>query len=93
MKCKDHPRYTASRKPMKTMRFPDGCPTCWGVWEHAKTSKNRMAKTVVVELTVEEARRAVLALDRLLHHGNVDATSPALQALFAMLARATGEAQ
>jgi hypothetical protein len=65
MRCKDHPKFAANRKPAKTMRFPDGCPTCWGVWEHAKTDKNRLATTVNVELTVEEARAAVVALARL----------------------------
>ena len=65
MRCKDHPNYAASRKPSKTMRFPDGCPTCWGVWEHAKTDKRRLANSVTVELTVEEARAAVIALSKL----------------------------
>lgn len=82
MKCKDHPKYAASRKPSKTMKFPDGCPTCWGVWEHAKNDKNRLAKSVVVELSVEEARAAVLAL-------NLPNIPPALKALMFALARAT----
>lgn len=82
MRCKDHPKFAANRKPAKTMRFPDGCPTCWGVWEHAKTDNKRLAKTVTVELTVEEARAAVLAL-------NIPNIPTTLRALMVALARAT----
>lgn len=82
MKCKDHPKYAASRMPGKTMRYPDGCPTCWGVWEYAKTDKKRLAKSVTVELTVEEARAAVLAL-------NIPNIPTPLRALMVALARAT----
>lgn len=62
MKCKQHPRYVAKRKPPKTVVHPDGCPTCWGVWEHAKTDPKRLVKVLNVELTPEEARVSVFAL-------------------------------
>ena len=28
MKCKTHKKYKAIRKPMKTNKFPKGCPDC-----------------------------------------------------------------
>jgi hypothetical protein len=62
MKCKEHLRYTATRHPVKTQKYPDGCPTCWGVWEDAKTNAKRRAKTVTVEFDPLEARRLLLLL-------------------------------
>lgn len=64
MKCKEHPKYQARRHPVKTVKYPDGCPTCWGIWEHAKTDSKRLVQTVNVELDQIEARRLLVALTR-----------------------------
>jgi hypothetical protein len=86
MKCKEHPRFTANRKPVRTQKHPDGCPTCWGVWEHAKTDPKRLAKTVTVELTLQQARVMVFALQSVGWVGGEHGR--ALQPLMVMLAQA-----
>ena len=85
MKCKEHPRYAAMRKPVKTQKHPDGCPVCWGIWEKAKTDPRRAAKTVVVELDMDEARVLVLTLARNRSSGPMDH-------LYQILARAVRDA-
>ena len=69
MKCKEHPRYVPTRKPKNTVKHPDGCPTCWRIWEHEVSDPRRLAGTVTIELLTEEARALVLALEQMLHHG------------------------
>jgi len=80
MKCREHPRYLANRKPVKTQKHPDGCPTCWGVWEAAKTDPHRQARTVTIELEVDEARALVLTLGR-------DKTAAQLERLYMILSQ------
>lgn len=36
MKCKKHSKYQAKRKPMHTMKYPNGCPQCWKVWHDVR---------------------------------------------------------
>ena len=69
MKCKEHPTYAAMRKPRATMKHPDGCPTCWGLWETKKYDDDNHQASVVVDLSPEEARKIVLSLDYLLSRG------------------------
>jgi|SRR5579885_499765 len=64
MRCKEHPKYQARRMPVKTVKYPDGCPTCWGIWEDAKTNKSRLVDTINVELDHAEARRLLRELTR-----------------------------
>jgi len=86
MKCKEHPRYAAMRQPVKTQKHPDGCPTCWGVWEAAKTDPKRLAKTVTIELDVDEARALVLTLAR-------DKTAAQLERLYMVLSQVKNNPQ
>jgi hypothetical protein len=86
VRCKQHPRYAARQHPAKTAAFPDGCPTCWGAWEAAKSDKKRQARTVILELPIEEARVVVVALNRAPH------PDPVVQRFAQMLAVATKEA-
>jgi hypothetical protein len=79
MKCKEHPRYMAKRKPSASIEYPFGCPACWAVWDKSK------AGTVNVALSVEEARVAVVALHSII------SSNPALQQLFQALVQATKE--
>lgn len=87
MKCKLHPKYTARYMPRKTTMHPDGCPTCWGIWEDAKTNKKYVLNTVTIEMSYEEARRAVLALDLVLARGGVIAPTvgPSLRPILDIL--------
>jgi hypothetical protein len=85
MKCREHPRYVATRKPTKTQKHPDGCPTCWGVWEAAKTDPRRLARTVTVELDMDEARVLVLTLAQ-------NKTNGPLDHLYQILARVVRDA-
>jgi hypothetical protein len=82
VKCKDHPRYAAKRKPLASVELPFGCPACWVIWEGAK------AGSVNVELTVEEARHLVLALHKLVQHPPTG-TGPTLLRLYQLLVQAT----
>lgn len=66
MRCAEHPRYGAKRQPVKTVKHPDGCPICWGVWEAAKVDPKKLLKTVNIELDPDEARTLALSLDALL---------------------------
>ena len=91
MKCKEHPKYQARRHPVKTAKYPDGCPTCWGVWEHAKTDPKRLARTVNVELSLEEARLLALTLGSLIGKAS-GAQALVLQTLQVNLAQAVREA-
>jgi hypothetical protein len=83
MRCKEHPRYAANRKPVKTQKHPDGCPICWAVWNDVQMDKKRYASTVNVELDAGEARLLALALAR--------STDPVLRRLYQTLARAVRE--
>lgn len=87
MRCKAHPKYAAQRMPPKTIVNPDGCPTCWGIWEYAKTDPKRLAPMVAIELTHDEARRAALAFSRV--ERAPEMSDPALQRLYQLLADAT----
>lgn len=80
MKCKAHPRYVADRKPVKTQKHPDGCPTCWGAWEATKTDPKRLAKTVTIELDPDEARVLALTIAR-------DKTAAQLERLYVVMSR------
>jgi len=107
MKCKEHTRYSATRMPKKTVKYPDGCPTCWGIWDAAKVDVKRRLRTVSVELTIEDARRAAIALDTLINHRTpeniptkgkkefqhqrIETISPALRVLYVALAQAVRE--
>lgn len=62
MKCKEHPSYKARRMPLKTTKYPDGCPGCWSVWENAK--ENGTTDTAI-DISPEAARRFVFALQEL----------------------------
>lgn len=84
MRCKQHPRYVATRKPMKTTGYPDGCPICWAVWEHVKEDPKRRAATVSLELLPEEARLLLIALGRLA------AQDPQVKKLYLLLAHGMG---
>jgi len=90
MKCKEHPTYVPRRMPAKTVKYPDGCPTCIGLWESAKTDPKRLVKTVNIELTPEETRRTLISLDALLSHGGRAAADngPLLRRLYFMLSEA-----
>jgi len=90
MKCKEHPKYQARRMPMKTAKYPDGCPTCLGIWENAKTDPKRLAKTVTIELDHDEARAMALSLDALLSRGGKEAarTGQTLRPLIGLLTAA-----
>ena len=79
MKCKEHPRYAAMRMPTKTVRYPDGCPSCWGIWDAAKVDLKRRLRTVNVEMSIEDARRAVIALDTLINHRPADVSPERIQ--------------
>ena len=79
VKCKEHPTYAARRHPVKTQKYPDGCPTCWGIWEHAKTDKKRLANTVSVEFGFNEARTLLMALVK-------TKPAPALERLYQLAA-------
>lgn len=72
MRCAEHPRYGAKRQPVKTVKHPDGCPICWGVWEAAKVDPRKLVRTVNIEFTPEEARRLVLSLDVLIRRKDPD---------------------
>jgi hypothetical protein len=87
MKCKEHPRYVATRHPVKTQKHPDGCPTCWGVWEAAKTDPRRRANTVTVELDMGEARAMVLLMSR-----GMGMDSALMDHFYQVLARAVRDA-
>ena len=78
MRCKEHPAYEAKRHPARTTRHPDGCATCWGVWEAAKADPKNKASTVNVELTLDEARAVVLALNATLTVPAVPRTASAM---------------
>lgn len=43
MECKKHPKYTASRKPSRTKKYPRGCPQCWKVWHYYNDAIDFMA--------------------------------------------------
>lgn len=75
VRCKEHPAYEAKRHPAKTTRYPDGCPTCWGVWEGAKVDPKRRATTVNLELMPDEARAMVLSLNTVLNGAGVPRTA------------------
>ena len=78
-------------KPVKTAKYPDGCPTCWGIWDHAKTDPKRLARTVNVEFSPEEARLLALTIGSVI--GKVSgAQALVLQSLQASLVRAAREA-
>ena len=62
MKCKQHPRYVPKRAPVKSVNNPDGCPTCLGIWEHAKADPKGLA--AVIEVPVEEARVMIHTLEQ-----------------------------
>lgn len=47
MKCKTHPKYQAKRKPMHTVKYPNGCPQCWKVW-HSEITYAPAAKTFFI---------------------------------------------
>lgn len=66
MRCAAHPRYVPTRMPLKTAKNPDGCPTCWGIWERAKTDPKKALDTINIELTRDEARVLVLTLNRMM---------------------------
>lgn len=83
MRCKEHPRYTATRKPVKTQKHPDGCPICWAVWDEVQSDKKRYAQTVKVELDASEARALAIALAR--------SQDPVLKRLYQTLASAVRE--
>ncbi len=80
MRCKEHPRYTATRKPVKTQKHPDGCPICWAVWDSVQSDPKRYASTVNVELDVNEARALAMMLSR--------SRDPVLSKLYRVLASA-----
>lgn len=53
IKCKQHPKYQAKRKPKSTNKYPAGCSKCWEMW-----NAKRMAK----EICAEEDQRIMKAL-------------------------------
>lgn len=75
MRCKQHPSYEAKRHPVKTTRYPDGCPTCWGAWEAAKVDPKRRATTINLELMPDEARAMVLSLNVVLNSQGISRTA------------------
>jgi hypothetical protein len=52
------------------VKNPDGCSTCWTIWEDAAHSPGRVLPTVVIELGIEEARVVALALNAMLHRAS-----------------------
>ncbi len=32
LKCPEHPKYKAVRKPIKTKKHPLGCDICYAIW-------------------------------------------------------------
>lgn len=39
MKCREHPKYKAIRKPLKTKKHPKGCECCYALWLYKKFMK------------------------------------------------------
>jgi len=37
--CCDHPRYMAKRRPQMTLRYPEGCESCWEVWRQKQAKR------------------------------------------------------
>lgn len=76
MRCFLHAKYTGDNEPRPTMVHPEGCPTCWQVYDvvveqqRAKQRAPKQLPTVNVELALDEARVVVLALHQLLEHSN-----------------------
>lgn len=69
---------------------PDGCPTCLGLWESAKFDTKKHLKTVNIELSQNEARTLVLALDMVMKKADPEAARP-LQPFYMMVMRALKE--
>lgn len=87
MKCKIHTTYVGKQEPTKTIAHPDGCPTCWEIFD--SQSLTNALSTVNIELTLEEARLFTVTLYSIINMGfDSSRHQPALKKLFELLHKA-----
>lgn len=41
IRCSEHKRYQAKRQPVGTKKHPNGCVTCWKIWNATRMEGGR----------------------------------------------------